>query len=152
MRILKALALAAALCGCLGGPSVEVPPVREAAAAPTSRSFSASYETIKAAALASARRIDVEIVSADEMGGIDEASARYRIRFEKGVGALSRGVMGEIDVFRIDGATTGVVLTLYERGRNQLTVTSDRRFADQLFGYIAVTAEAGNRPMGGSAQ
>jgi hypothetical protein len=104
------------------------------------KDFAAPYESVKYEAMESAKRLGAVIAEADEMEG------RYRIRFEKGVTWITRGVIGEIDVFRIDESTTGVLVTLYARGRAQDTLMSNRQLTDQIFGYISASTAVASAP------
>jgi hypothetical protein len=127
LAVLVAFAAAAPL-GCAGGGGapgggnvVQLPPYQD---------FPAPYEAVKASAMSAAGRLEIDIQ------GTDESPERFRIRFERSVGTLSRGEVGEIAVFRVDDQTTRVLLTVYRRGNAQIVAISDEKFTQRLFTTI----------------
>jgi hypothetical protein len=126
LAVIVAFAAAAPL-GCAGGGGapggavVQLPPYQD---------FPASYDAVKASAMSAAGRLEIDIQ------GTDESPERFRIRFERSVGTLSRGEVGEIAVFRVDDQTTRVLLTVYRRGNAQIVAISDEKFTQRLFTTI----------------
>ena len=92
--------------------------------------YSASYDVVKAAALESVQRLNVDVQ------GSDETSERFQIRFSKSISAFSWGEVGVVNVVRVDDHTTRVYVHTSKRDQMQLTGTSERQFATQIFANI----------------
>ncbi len=96
-----------------GGLALGVRTTDTVASAPVTSSatqaYSASYDLVKAAALASVQRLNVDIQ------GSDETSERFQIRFSKAISAFSWGEVGVVNVVRVDDHTTHVYVHATKR-------------------------------------
>jgi len=92
--------------------------------------YSAPYDVVKAAALESVQRLNVDIQ------GSDETDERFQIRFSKAISAFSWGEVGVVNVVRVDDHSTRVYVHTSKRDQIQLTGTSERQFATQIFANI----------------
>ncbi|MEO1657315.1 MAG: hypothetical protein AAFR65_06300 [Pseudomonadota bacterium] len=94
-----------------------------------SRDYDASYDVVKAAALQSVERLNVNLQ------GTDENDERFQIRFTKSISAFSWGEVGVVNVLPTDDGAT-VVVNTSKRSRTQITGTSEGRFAEEVFANI----------------
>jgi|SRR6185369_7470876 len=127
--VLATLALmcsAASLSSCATTETVANAPVTSG----VTQDYSAPYDVVKAAALESVQRLNVDIQ------GSDETSERFQIRFSKAISAFSWGEVGVVNVVRVDDHTTRVYVHTYKRDQMQITGTSERQFANQIFANI----------------
>lgn len=127
--VLAALALTcsvASLSACATTDTVASAPVTSGA----TQAYSASYDLVKAAALESVQRLNVDIQ------GSDETSERFQIRFSKAISAFSWGEVGVVNVVRVDDHTTHVYVHTAKRDQMQITGASERQFANQIFANI----------------
>lgn len=95
-----------------------------------SQEFASSYDLVKAAALQAIERMNVDIQ------GSDETPERFQIRFSKPVSAFSWGEVGVVNVVRVNDTTTRVYVNSEKRHQMQVTGTSERQFAEQIFANI----------------
>jgi len=127
--VLAALALtcsAVSLSACATTETVANAPVTSGA----TQDYSAPYDVVKAAALESVQRLNVDIQ------GSDETDERFQIRFSKAISAFSWGEVGVVNVVRVDDHTTRVYVHTSKRDQMQITGTSERQFANQIFANI----------------
>jgi hypothetical protein len=96
----------------------------------TSKDFAAPYAVVKAAALEAVQRLNV-----DNQGG-DETEERFQIRFSKHISAFSWGEVGVVNVVRLDSQKTRVFVNSEKRSQMQITGTTEKRFAEQIFANI----------------
>lgn len=92
--------------------------------------YSAPYDVVKAAAIESVQRLNVNIQ------GSDETVERFQIRFSKPISAFSWGEVGVVNVVRVDDHTARVYVHTTKRDQVQITGTSQRQFATQIFTNI----------------
>jgi hypothetical protein len=95
-----------------------------------SQDFAAPYDLMKAAALQAVERMNVDIQ------GSDETPERFQIRFSKPISAFSWGEVGVVNVVRISETATRVYVNSEKRSQMQVTGTSERQFAEQIFANI----------------
>jgi hypothetical protein len=100
-----------------------------------SHEFSAPYDVVKAAALEAVQRLNVDIQ------GSDETDKRFQIRFSKPISAFSWGEVGVVNVVRVDRGMTTVHVNTSKRDLVQVTGTTERTFAEHIFGNIAEALE-----------
>ena len=127
--VLAAFALtcsAVSLSACATTDTVANAPVASGA----TQDYSAPYDVVKAAALESVQRLNVDIQ------GSDETDERFQIRFSKAISAFSWGEVGVVNVVRVDDHTTRVYVHTSKRDQMQITGTSERQFANQIFANI----------------
>jgi hypothetical protein len=127
--VLAALALtcsAVSLSGCATTDTVANAPLTSG----LTQDYSASYDVVKAAALESVQRLNVDIQ------GSDETAERFQIRFSKAISAFSWGEVGVVNVVRVDDHTARVYVHTSKRDQAQITGTSERQFASQIFANI----------------
>ena len=129
VALVSSLALACA--GCATTDSVRNAPIEEG----QSRDFSAPYDVVKAAALESIQRLNVDIQGSDETG------ERFQIRFSKPISAFSWGEVGVVNVVRVDPGKTTVHVNTSKRDLVQVTGTTERTFAEHIFGNIVEALE-----------
>ncbi len=136
-KTLLALALACSvpvlLSGCATSASVASAPI----SAGRTQSFDAPYDAVKRAAVDAVRglRLDVQ--------NTDETPERFQIQFTKSVSAFSWGEVGVVNVVRGDNASTTVVYVhTQKRDQLQVTGTSERQFAEQIFARITASLAA----------
>lgn len=128
-RVLMAMALALSpviVSSCATSSTVRGADVT----AGQSQDFTASYDLVKAAALQAVERMNVDIQ------GSDETSERFQIRFSKPISAFSWGEVGVVNVVRVNETTTRVFVNSEKRSQMQVTGTSERQFAEQIFANI----------------
>jgi len=127
--VLAAFALtcsATSLSSCATTETVANAPVTSG----VTQDYSASYDVVKAAALESVQRLNVNIQ------GSDETDERFQIRFSKAISAFSWGEVGVVNVVRVDDHTARVYVHTTKRDQVQITGTSERQFATQIFANI----------------
>lgn len=113
------------LSSCATGDTVASAPIT----AGEMREFSAPYEQVTAAALEAVERLNVDVQ------GSDENAQRFQIRFSKPVSAFSWGEVGVVNIIRAgDGAR--VYVNSEKRHQGQISGTSERRFAEEIFANI----------------
>lgn len=129
--LLIALAVAfgapALVSGCATSSTVSTAEMTEG----QSQDFTASYEVVKAAAVEAVERMNVDVQ------GTDETPERFQIRFSKPISAFSWGEVGAVNVVRIDDASTRVYVNSEKRSQMQVTGTSERQFAEEIFSNIS---------------
>jgi hypothetical protein len=128
-KLLIAIALfavPAALTGCATSDTVRGAAVTEG----QSQDFAAPYDVVKAAALEAVQRMNVDIQ------GSDETTERFQMRFSKPISGFSWGEVGAVNVIRVDDQTTRVYVNSEKRSQMQITGTSERQFAEQIFANI----------------
>jgi hypothetical protein len=123
---LALIGLPATLAGCATASTVSNAPIT----AGMSQDFSASYDLVKAAALEAVQRLNVDVQ------GSDETPERFQIRFSKPISAFSWGEVGVVNIVRVDEQNTRVYVNSEKRDQMQVTGTSERQFANQIFANI----------------
>lgn len=126
LALIAALALAGATQGCATVDTVREAPVT----AGRSQDFAAPYDVVRAAALEAVERLNVDVQ------GADETPERFQIRFSKPISPLSWGEVGVVNVVRIGERATRVYVNTEKRDQVQITGTSERQFAEQIFANI----------------
>jgi hypothetical protein len=121
-----ALSPVLAVAGCATSSTVQGAPLTQGA----SHDFDAPYDVVKAAALEAVGRLNINIQ------GSDETAERFQIRFSKPISAFSWGEVGVVNVVRVDDQHTRVFVNSEKRDQMQLTGTSERQFAEQIFANI----------------
>lgn len=124
--VIALMAAPAALSGCATSATVAAAPLT----AGVSQDFAAPFEVAKAAALEAVERLNVDIQ------GSDETPERFQIRFSKPISAFSWGEVGTVNVIRRDEQQTRIYVNSEKRDRIQVTGTSERQFAEQIFANI----------------
>jgi hypothetical protein len=114
------------ISGCATSSTVSASAVTEG----QSQDFAASYDVVKAAAVEAVQRMNVDVQ------GSDETSERFQIRFSKPISAFSWGEVGAVNVVRIDDQNTRVYVNTEKRSQAQITGTSERQFAEEIFANI----------------
>lgn len=115
-----------AVAGCATSSTVQSAPLTQG----VSHDFDASYDQVKAAAMAAVGQLDVDIQ------GSDETDERFQIRFSKRISAFSWGEVGVVNVIRVDDQHTRGFVNSEKRDQMQVTGTSERQFADRIFANI----------------
>jgi hypothetical protein len=128
-RILVAVvfAFAVPLAACATSQSVQT----EGASGGVTKAFPAKYAAVKAAALESVQKLNVKVqkTSEDDKG--------FHITFSKPISAFSWGEVGQVDVVKsADDAATDVVVNTSKRLKTQVTGTSQKQFAEQIFADV----------------
>jgi hypothetical protein len=116
----------ASLTACATVVSVQDAPVTEG----IMQEFAVGYDVMKAAALESVERLNVDVQ------GTDENAERFQIRFSKPISAFSWGEVGVVNVVRVDDTHARVYVNSEKRNQSQISGTSERQFADQIFANI----------------
>ena len=124
--VIALMAAPAALSGCATSATVAEAPLT----AGVSQDFAAPYEVAKAAALEAVERLNVDIQ------GSDETPERFQVRFSKPISGFSWGEVGTVNVIRGDEQHTRIYVHSEKRSRAQITGTSERQFAEQIFANI----------------
>ena len=87
-------------------------------------------KTFEGVSLEAVERLNVDIQ------GSDETPERFQIRFSKPISAFSWGEVGTVNVIRRDEQQTRIYVNSEKRDRIQVTGTSERQFAEQIFANI----------------
>ncbi len=125
MKKIHYLALAALLlAGCTTMSDMQAAPAEMG----VSKTFTAGYEQVKGAALASVQSLNVSVQSSTEKNGV------YQVYFTKSLSAFSWGELGRVTVkATADGSGTIVYVYSQKRATHQVTGVEQDEFAQSVF-------------------